>query len=264
MSRPNVLLVDPDDTRREVFQAYLSSRFEVVAVAIAARAHRAFGQTPPDAVLAHARQPGSSGLRLCKELRALPGGEDCLMVVYGHNVGPRPTGASVERMREASLVDVWLHREVDEIDLEKVLGIKLMEPTPAPGLVVPERARIEYVSAHREDPTEDERTWGGVDEREPDRRRFLAGIRDQYGPLIDRLPKDQDVSWGQLLRARANLHNVSVLLEKPVTPLVQELPEDRALTTAEILRARVTLRNLKIILRRKLPGEAPAGGSDQA
>jgi CheY-like chemotaxis protein len=256
MSRPRVLLVDPDDTRREVFQAYLASRFDVVAMPVAAKAQARFAGLNPDAVLAHARQPGSSGLRMCKELRALEHGQDCLMVVYGHMVGPRRTPAQCEAMRAESQVDVWMQREVDEIDLEKVLGVKLLAPVEVPAVKAPDIQKIQFVSAHREEPCEDERTWGRLEEREPDRKSFLATMREQYGGLIDKLPKDQDVSWGQLMRARANLHNISVLLDKPVTPLIQRLPEDRPLTAAEILRARVTLENFRIILRRRLPGES--------
>ena len=255
MSRPRVLLVEPDDTRREVFQAYLASRFDVVAMPIAAKALSRFAGLNPDAVLAHARQPGSSGLRMCKEMRALPHGEDCLMVVYGHPVGPRRTTAQGEAMRAEALVDVWMQREVDEIDLEKVLGVRLLAPLEVPSVPAPDLQKLQFVSAHREEPAEDERTWGRLEDREPDRKSFLATMREQYGGLIDKLPKDRDVSWGQLLRARANLHNISVLLEKPVTPLIQRLPQDRPLTAAEILRARVTLENFRIILRRRLPGE---------
>lgn len=262
MSRPRVLLVDPDDTRREVFQAYLASRFDVVALPIAARALGRFSAVAPDAVLAHARQPASSGPRMCKEMRALPHGEDCLMVVYGHMVGPRRSAAQCEAIRQESRVDVWLHREVDEVDLEKVLGVKLLAPIEVPNVPAPDIDKIEFISAHREEPTADERSWGALEDQEPDRGSFLEGIRRRYGPLIDRLPRDQEVTWGQLLRARANLHNISVLLDKPVTPLIQELPDDRPLTAQEILRARITLRNFKIILRRKLPGEQGEGGVD--
>jgi CheY-like chemotaxis protein len=261
VSRPRLLLIDPDDTRRQRFQAYLVSQFEVLAIPVAARSHERFTSLKPDAVLAHARQPGSSGPRICRELRDLAGGEDCLMVVYGHLVGPRRTPAQCEQMRVETRVDIWLTREVDAIDLEKVLGLKLLAPEEAPKVAAPPDARkatpkVEFISAHRES-TGDDPSWGTAAPSSEDRGSFLAGMGKRYGPLIQKLPKDQDVTWGQLLRARANLHNLQVLLEKPVTPLIQELPEDRPLSVAEILRARVTLRNLRIILRRRLPG-APA------
>lgn len=262
MSRPRLLLIDPDDTRRERFQAYLVSQFEVLAIPVAARSHERFTSLKPDAVLAHARQPTSSGPRICKELRELAGGEDCLMVVYGHLVGPRKTPLQYEQMRIDTRVDIWLTREVDAIDLEKVLGLKLLAPEEAPKVAAPPTARkaaaqkVAFISAHRE-PTGDEPSWGTAATSSQDRGSFLDGMNKRYGPLIQKLPKDQDVTWGQLLRARASLHNLQILLEKPVTPLIQELPEDRPLSVSEILRARVTLHNLRIILRRRLPG-APA------
>lgn len=261
MSRPRVLLVDPDDTRREVFQAYLASRFDVVAVPLAGKAIARFSKLGPDAVLAHARQPGTSGLRACKEMRGLERGQGCLMVVYGHLLGPRRTPAQYERLRLDHQVDIYLPREVDEVDLEKVVGVKLLAPIEVPDVPAPDIDKFEFISAHREEPVEDEGTWGTVDSVQPDRGGFLATLRRHYGSLIDRLPDDEDVTWGQLLRARANLHNIAVLLNKPVTPLIRELPEDRPLTREEILRARITLRNLKIILRKKLPGEPEEGAA---
>jgi len=261
MSRPRVLLVDPDDSRRASFSRFLSSRFEVVAVALATRAVAEFSRLRPDAVLAHARQPLSSGMRLCKELRALPDGVGVLMVVYGHPVGPRPSASQAEQLRVASDVDVYLSREVDEMDLEQVVGLKLLAPPEAPRVPLPDLgtaapSRVEFFSAHREEGLEDEASWGTA-LGEGGRDEYIRLLGRQYGPLIDRLPEDREVTWGELMRARANLHNIRVLLEKPVTPLVQALPKDRDPTMAEILRARLTLNNLKIILRRRLPRPPP-------
>lgn len=269
MSRPRLLLLDPDDTRRERFRSWLQSQFDVVAIAVAARSHDRFTALKPDAVLAHARQPGSSGPRVCKELRALAGGQDCLMVVYGQLVGPRKTAAQIEKMREDCQVDLWLTREVEAIDLEKVLGLKLLAPpeepvAPAPATPGPARPapQLTFVSAARQEPVGDEPTWGTAAPLGAERKDALKLLGKTWGPLVERLPKDQDVTWGQILRARVNLHNLSVLLEKPVTPLIQELPGDRPLSVAEVLRARVTLKNLRIILSQRALGSEAAPASE--
>lgn len=257
MSRPRLLLIDPDDKRRDQFSTYLRTQFEVVAIPVAGRAAERFTALRPDAVLAHARQPGTSGPRLCKQLRELAGGDDCLMFVYGHLVGPRKTPVQIEAMRVETRVDVWMARDVDAMDLEKVLGLKLLAPEEPPVVTPPLPSRkaapkVEFVTAHRED-GRDDASWGSAVQSSEDQAQYIDSMGKRYRPLIEKLPKDADVSWGQLMRARANLHNLQVLLEKPVTPLIQELPEDRPLTSSEILRARVTLRNLKIILRQRLP-----------
>lgn len=261
MSRPRVMVVEPHDARRDVFSAYLASRFEVAPFPLAARAAEAFDRLQPDAVIAHAHQPGSSGLELVKELRTRAGGERCLMVVYGHKAGPRPSTDKAERLRVDAGADVYLAREVDEVDLERVLGLKLLAPVEAPQVPAPTAAELRFVSAHREAPVEDEGDWGSVLGEGADRKGFLDGIRRRHGRLIEKLPSDRDVSWGELMRARANLHNLGVLLDKPVTPLIQQLPPDRRPTLEEALRARATLGNLKVILKQGIGGRPPGDGA---
>ena len=262
MSRPRIMLVDPNDSRREGYTAFLSSRFEVSAFPVASKAQAAFPGIQPDAVLIHVRQPGGSGLTLSRALRALPGGERCMLVVYGHPAGARPSPAMIEHLRRDAGADTYLAREVDEVDLERVLGLKLLAPVEAPNVPLPSLEAVRFISANREEPTADEGSWGTALDKDGDQKGFLSLLRKQYGGLIERLPSDREVSWGELMRARANLHNVRILLDKPVTPLIHELADDRSPTVSEILRARITLRNLRIILKKGVG--APAGATPPA
>lgn len=258
MSRPRVMVVEANDARRDVFCAYLSSRFEVVPFPLVRKAIAAFDSIEPDAVIAHVRQPGSSGLELVKALRTHPAGDRALMVVYGHPVGPRPTPDKAEKLRQDAGADVYLCREVDEVDLERVLGLALVAPVEAPDVPLPTDAELRFVSAQREAPEEDEGDWGSVlGEGGDQKQRLLDSIRRRYGGIIDKLPKDRDVSWGEVLRARATLHNIGVLLDKPVTPLIQRLPQGKRPSLEEALRARATLRNLKVILKQGVGGNDP-------
>lgn len=248
MSRPRVVLVDPSDTRREVFAAYLSTQFDVYPFALAAKAIKRFDGVMPDVVLAHVRQPGTSGLDLSKQIRERPHGPKVLVVVYGNPVGPRPSAGKVEKIRQQCGIDVYMAREVDEVDLEKVIGVQLAEP--AETRTVPDGTtaqHVKFISAARQQPTDEEGEWSGA---VPvlDRKGYIRAMQEEYGGLVDELPEAQEVSWGELLRARANLHNLRVMLDKPVTPLIDELPTDRRPTLSEVLRAKVTLQNLRVIL----------------
>lgn len=258
MSRPRLVIVDAQDARRDVFSAYLSTRFRVSAFPMASKAISAFDGLHADAVIAHVKQPGTSGVHLCKALRERPEGAKALIVLYG-TPPRRLSAAQVEHVRNEAGADVFLPREVDEVDLEQVLGLKLFPPAEGGPVPLPTDAEVHFVSAHREAPAEDEGDWDTVLGADATRAGLLESLRRHHGQIIDKLPSDKDVTWGELLRARANLHNLGVLLDKPVTPLIRQLPEGRPLRLDEILRAWATLTNLKIILKQGvLPSEAPA------
>ncbi len=231
-SKPRVVLVDVDDTRRESFKRYLSARYEVHSFPLAGQALKALPELRPDALLTHAYQPGGSGPRLCASARALPSASRCLTLVYGRSRRPygAPRGGPVAA--DLGQVDVRLDRRVDVVDVDKALAHALAQRRPARARPTPSRHAhqpVEVVSASRHE--------GGVWER-------------YRGPdaLIDRLPTRPDVGWDQILRARLTLHNLRVALGKHVTPLVDRLPSDRRPTFGELFRARASLYNVSVIL----------------
>ncbi|RME24552.1 MAG: hypothetical protein D6798_11000 [Deltaproteobacteria bacterium] len=232
--KPTVLVVDVDDHRRDTIQRYLAARYAVHSFPLARAALRELPGLHPDALLAHAYQPGGSGIDLCARARELLATRSCLTLVYGRSRRPPGTRRGGASSADHPAVDVRLARPVDVIDLDRALAHALAtrrRAAAAPRAGRPVDRPIEVVSAARApDPS--------------------GGWRLLLDPehCIDRLPDRPDVSWEQILRARVTLHNLRVALGKHVTPLVDRLPPDRRPTFDEILRARASLHNLSVIL----------------
>jgi two-component system response regulator ResD len=72
MSRPLILVVDDEDTVREVLRRYLEREgYRVAEAADGRQAMQVFQQTPPDLVVLDWMLPGADGLEVADELRRL-------------------------------------------------------------------------------------------------------------------------------------------------------------------------------------------------
>ena len=67
--RPTVLVVDDDESVREMLSASLSTAYDVVTAADGATALAALQQTPCDLLMADLKMPGMDGLTLIREAR---------------------------------------------------------------------------------------------------------------------------------------------------------------------------------------------------
>ncbi len=246
MPRPRVMLVEARDALRESYCTYLQGHFDVDPLPLGRHALAAFQKQAPDAVVANIRQPGGDAVELFAQLRALPGGEDCVLLLYGHPFGPRPSRQQAERICREARADQYLARELDPNDLEQVLALELLGPDTECVSDAISLEDVQLMSARR---GEERPTRVGAPTRSGRAWSLLAALLGKTGGVIDRLPTHRDVSWGELVRARPSLHNLYVLLTKPVTPLVERLPEDRPPSLAEIARARASVHNLRVLLK---------------
>lgn len=262
MARPALVLVDPNDGRRQSFAEAYQRYFDTYAFAEGELAISAATTMRCQVVVIHMEQQGRDGLALCRQLRGEMRGRTCLVVVHGED--PSMEGrAGVAMVRANHAADLFLGQEVEPTQLvratvRRISGMTFVDEVPEPVSILsarrdgaPVRAPFslkvelptyQQVEAffHRLD---DHLTWESMS-------RVLFRPRT---PVVDHLPHPDQISWRDVLLARPSLRNMRVLLSKPVTPLVRELPQHRMPTLAEVLRAEVNRQNLGIILRLEVP-----------
>ncbi|MEO8897357.1 MAG: response regulator [Candidatus Dormibacter sp.] len=81
--RPRVLLVDDDSRLVHIVTLYLQvQRFEVFSAADAQSALDFLSRGLPELVICDVMMPGVDGITLCRQIRALPGGERLPLIVF--------------------------------------------------------------------------------------------------------------------------------------------------------------------------------------
>lgn len=260
MSLPVLVLVDPDDGRRQRFSAAFQRHFELYSFASADLAASAAITMRAGVVVAHLEQHLGDGLDLCAELRAACRSWPCLLVVHGQGRQARERGAAMVVVGRQG-ADLVLAQELEPAVLLRAVARRLKgfalaaeEATgegpsasprlsaslpllrvPRPSIAIPSSVEVQgffwRLDRHL--------TWPAI----------RAALVRPRTPLIEALPEDEDFTWSQALLARASGRNLRAVLAKPVTPLVRRLPVDRPPAWHEVLRAEVNAHNLRVLLR---------------
>jgi CheY-like chemotaxis protein len=81
--RPRILLVDDDSRLVHIVTLYLQvQQFEVFSAGDAQSALDFLGNGLPDLVICDVMMPGVDGITLCRQIRALPGGDRLPLIVF--------------------------------------------------------------------------------------------------------------------------------------------------------------------------------------
>ncbi|MCK6507549.1 hypothetical protein L6R53_29980 [Myxococcota bacterium] len=261
MAHPVLVLVDPDDGRRQRFGAAFQRHFELYSFASADLAASAAVTMRAGVVVAHMEQHLGDGLDLCAELRAASRGWPCLLVVHGQGRQARERGAAMVVVGRHG-ADLVLPQELEPGVLlravaRRLKGFALAVEEAGADLVSPaSRASMTAALPTLRVPRPSIAIPSGVDVQgffwRLDRHLTWPAIRQALlrprTPLIEDLPEEEDFPWSQALLARASGRNLRVVLAKPVTPLVRRLPVDRRPSWREVLRAEVNAHNLRVLL----------------
>ena len=261
MALPILVLVDPDDGRRQRFSAAFQRHFELYSFASADLAASAAITMRAGVVVAHMEQHLGDGLDLCAELRAATRGWPCLLVVHGQGREARERGAAmvVVGPRGADLV---MPQELEPAVLLRAVARRLKgfaltaEEAGADLMASANRAPLASGLPALRVPKPSIAIPAGVDVQgffwRLDRHLTWPAIRQALTRprtrLIEELPHGDEITWAQALRARASARNLRVVLGKPVPPLVRRLPVDRSPAWHEVLRAEVNAHNLRVLM----------------
>lgn len=143
MARPQLLLVDADPRNVRVLEASLKSDgFSVTSAADGAEALEKLRLGLPDVMIADTRLPRLNGFELCRELNALPGGEDVPVVLIAPERSPDHDQAQDDLVRAAEYgVENCLRRPI--LVRELVVRVRLL-------LARRQQARIVAAGEHEE------------------------------------------------------------------------------------------------------------------
>lgn len=207
-----ILVVDPRKRYREVLTEALGSWFTVYSASTLADAAQAWSLHRPEAALASIVQTGEThGLDLLARLRRGSRARDVTLIAYGRPGGKALSDEAVTRLRKSKGIDEWVAATLEPQDLQaKVLGLLL---------------RLRTFDTHGQVPIAKEWLSVGEPERpvisarrapEPRVERLRRIISTPIG-MEDKTWREQEPSWGQMLRSPANIKNIRRLVRKAVT-----------------------------------------------
>lgn len=255
MPRPVLVLVDPNDGRRQRYGALLQRHFELYSFATTDLAFKSATTMRAGIVVAHMQQSHGDGLDLARELRQATKGWGCLIVVHGSPQQDEHQERACLSVMVNHQADLLLAQEVSPAFLLKSIArrVKGFELREDDGAVEYESAPHQVVRRRR---LALPRMPSSVDVQiffhRLDQHLTWPKVREALGrprtALIEELPDPDAINWRQALIARASGHNLRVVLRMPVTPLVRRLPVDRPPSLREVLRAEVSRYNLRVLL----------------
>lgn len=216
-----VLIVDPNKARRDRIGQSFRSRFEVLTARAPAGALERISADDPDIILLSLPQADGHGLDLALQVRALESGSDKVIVVYGMSAGDRRLTPEVRtRFRKRFKLDGFLPGLPQPQDVPQVAGSvpeKTVRKQPQPQANTPTPSpTLKAQSARIGAPPEP--SLGELLRSEANMDNLVALLKTEVGgEMIEELDDNtEEVSWSDLLRAKATAKNIRKALRKEI------------------------------------------------
>ena len=177
-----ILLIDPRERSRRAHRTFLCATNDVVEASFAAAALEDFEALAPDVVVVSLRQVDTNGIKLCKALRALPGGDRCLLILHGKPTADIAFKRDREALEKTLQADHFVPKELDGAGLAALIDVALARCRPTVAEAAPQEAA----------------------NRAPE----PAGV--------GALPDDRDLTWREVFRAPLNMASLRLLATRQV------------------------------------------------